>query len=228
MFYCLCEAAQQAFSDPVERKTSAARSVVYKMARICTNGARRACSGCLYCESSRCDEAVRLNLAITLTRRSLQSSWRRARDPQRRPQPSFPCGLLASVLQPLASFSCHSERERRSSEFVVCVPLRALQTVPYRAHALRHHAQLHTSRLPASPERCSMQPVASVRAALDQPVSASATSRLRPKNAPKRPMTTILFTRPNIHRVDRSSAWLNLRGHTQKKRRDRDENTSLD
>ena len=137
---------------------------------------------------------------------------------------------LASVLQPLASFSprlCDSEREHDVVSRL-CTHRPLLQTVPYRAHALRHHAQLHTSRLPASPENCSMQPVASVRAALDQPISASATSRLRPKNAPKRPMTTTLFTRPNIHRVDRSSAWFKLRGHTREMRRDRDENTSLD
>ena len=94
----------------------------------------------------------------------------------------------------------------------------------------RHHAaasQADCSRPQHRPRHEHwMQLVASVsaaldrvHAALDQPVSASATSRLRPKNAPKRPMTTILFTRPNIHRVDRSSAWLKLRGHTRKKKR---------
>ena len=136
---------------------------------------------------------------------------------------------LASVLQPLASFSprlCDSEREREVVSRL-CTHRPLLQTVPYRAHALRHHRPHSSFTSAARHERC-MQPVASVRAALDQPVSASATSRLRPKNAPKRPMTTTLFTRPNIHRVDRSSAWLKLRGRTQKTRRDRDENTSLD
>ena len=139
------------------------------------------------------------------------------------------CGCLLVSYWPLAPASAATS-EKSAQDLVSCRlwfarPL--LQTVPYRAHALPRAAS-HEQRLPASPERCSMQPVASVRAALDQPVSASATSRLRPKNAPKRPMTTILFTRPNIHRVDRSSAWLTLRGHTQKMRRDRDENTSLD
>ena len=143
MFYCLCEAAQQAFSDPVERKTSAARSVVYKMARICTNGARRACSGCLYCESSRCDEAVRLNLAITLTRRSLQSSWRRARDPQRRPQPSFPCGLLASVLQPLASFSCHKRERARQNSALSRARAAAPQQTTQQLHRLQEQRPRH-------------------------------------------------------------------------------------
>ena len=67
----------------------------------------------------------------------------------------------ASVLQPLASFSPELlQREERAgiSEPFVCATHRALQTVPYRAHALRHHAQLHTSRLPASPETAACNP----------------------------------------------------------------------
>ena len=138
---------------------------------------------------------------------------------------------LASVLLAASTcFSCDKREERAGTSEPVrlCNASSAANSALSRARAATPRAASHEQRLPASPERCSMQPVASVRAALDQPVSASATSRLRPKNAPKRPMTTILFTRPNIHRVDRSSAWLKLRGHTQKMRRDRDENTSLD
>ena len=140
------------------------------------------------------------------------------------------CGSLLVSYWPLAPASAATS-EKSAQDLVSCRlwfarPL--LQTVPYRAHALRHHSRPHSKLHKCRGLAMALQPVASVRAALDQPVSASATSRLRPKNAPKRPMTTILFTRPNIHRVDRSSAWLKLRGHTQKMRRDRDENTSLD
>jgi hypothetical protein len=60
-----------------------------------------------------------------------------------------------------------------------------------------------------------MQLVASVSAALDHTPAAASAAAFAQKT--QRPMTTILFTRPNIHRVDRRSAWLKLRGHTQKK-----------
>ena len=187
---------------------------------------RRACALAAYIErASRCEAEVKSsNKTYTTKLTKLVAASERSSETPRAVLPS--CGGLLVSYWPLAPASAAtSEKSAQGlvSQFV-CATHRALQTVPYRAHALRHHAQLHTSRLPASPQRCSMQPVASVSAALDQPVSASATSRLRPENAPKRPMTTILFTRPNIHRVDRRSAWLKLRGHT----RDRDENTSLD
>ena len=148
MFYCLCEAAQQAFSDPVERKTSAARSVVYKMARRCTNGAESVQWLPIMppiLRGSRCEAEVKSsNMTYTTKLTKPVAASERSSE--------TPTAVLASVLQALAPLlQLSTARDRAESVSVsFWYASSAAKQLPYRA-ALRHTQQTprssFTSRL---------------------------------------------------------------------------------
>ena len=141
MFYCLCEAAQQAFSDPVERKTSAARSVVYKMARRCTNGAESVQWLPIMppiLRGSRCEAEVKSsNKTYTTKLTKLVAASERSSE--------TPTAVLASVLQALAPLlQLSTARDRAESVSVRLIAHRALQNscrIAQRCDTRsRHHA----------------------------------------------------------------------------------------
>ena len=150
MFYCLCEAAQQAFSDPVERKTSAARSVVNKIARRCTNGAESVQWLPIMppiLRGSRCEAEVKSsnsNMTYTTKLTKLVAASERSSE--------TPTAVLASVLQLAPLLQPSTARDRAESVSVsFWYASSAAKQLPYRA-ALRHTQQIPRS---ASQADCS-------------------------------------------------------------------------